>query len=64
MKDLLSGRTRDHVLAYLRFTSDLAQRAEHGASREKELLTTDDARRLVSHTLLAMNEADRAMGSA
>lgn len=59
----LSAKTRDHVLAYIRLTSDLAQRAEHGASREKESLTADDARRLVSHTMLAMNETDRACGS-
>jgi hypothetical protein len=59
----ISTKTRDHVLAYIRLTSDLAQRAEHGASREKESLTADDARRLVSHTMLAMNEADRACGS-
>jgi hypothetical protein len=60
----ISPRTRDHLLAYFRMTSDLAQRAEHGAAREKEPLTADDARRLVSHTLLAMNETDRALRNA
>lgn len=50
------------LVSYWGTVSDLAQRQEHAASREKEDLTTEDARRLVFHTMLVMFEVDRLCG--
>ena len=56
----LSDKTRELTLAYFGTASDLAQRQEHGAIREKEPLTADDGRRVVFHTMLAMYEVRQA----
>ena len=57
----LSETTRDHLVAYFGMTSDLAQREEHGAAKEGKPLTSEDARRLVYHSLLAMYEIDQVL---
>jgi hypothetical protein len=49
------------LLGYWRAVSDLAQRQEHAARRENETLRVEDARRLVSQTLIVMYEVDRAL---
>jgi hypothetical protein len=54
----------DRLVKYWRAVSDLAQRQEHAASREKEALTTEDARRLVFQTLIVMVEIDSALNRA
>ena len=56
-----SASVQAHLNALLSFwgtLSDLAQRQEHGATREREALTADDARRLVLQTLILMHELD------
>jgi hypothetical protein len=53
-----------HLLDYWRAVSDLAQRQEHAASREKRPLGVDDARRLVFQTLVVMAEIDSALQMA
>lgn len=50
----------DALLAYWGCVSDLVQRQEHGAEREKESLNWEDARRVVFQTLVVMYELDRA----
>lgn len=50
------------LIAYWGSVSDLAQRQTHGAEREGDDLTGEDARRLLFHTLLVMYEFDRALG--
>lgn len=52
----------DALLVYWGTVSDLAQRQEHGASRDKAPLEWEDSRRLVFQTLLVMYEIDRAVG--
>lgn len=57
-----SERLSDYADALVRYwgsVSDLAQRQVHGAKREKESLTEDDARRLVFHTMIVMFEVAR-----
>jgi hypothetical protein len=49
------------LLDYWRAVSDLAQRQEHAASREKRPIGVDDARRLVFQTLVVMAEIDSAL---
>jgi hypothetical protein len=44
--------------------SDLAQRQEHGASKEGEPITWLDGKRLVFATLFVLSECDRAFGRA
>jgi hypothetical protein len=51
----------DALLAYWGTTSDLAQRQEHGAQKEGEVLTWEDSRRLVFHTAIVMVEIDRTL---
>ena len=51
----------DALLAYWGTVSDLVQRQEHGAEKEGEDLTWEDARRVVVHSLLVMYEVDRAL---
>jgi hypothetical protein len=48
------------LLAYWGTVSDLAQRQEHGASREREALTAEDSRRLILQTLVVMHEVEHA----
>ena len=52
----------DALLAYWGTLSDLAQRQEHGAQKEGETITWEDARRLVFQTVNVMVELDRALG--
>jgi hypothetical protein len=52
------------LLAYWGTVSDLAQRQEHGASRERESLTAEDSRRLILQTLVVMHEVERATSPA
>lgn len=52
----------DALLAYWGTLSDLAQRQEHGAQKEGEPLTWEDARRLVFQTVNVMSEIDRTLG--
>jgi hypothetical protein len=62
----ISARARTMVTAlldYWRAVSDLAQRQEHGAAKEGESLTREDARRLLHHAALVMYEVDRAVTS-
>jgi hypothetical protein len=49
----------DALVRYWGTTSDLAQRQEHGATREGEPLSSEDARRLIFHATLVMYEIDR-----
>jgi hypothetical protein len=51
----------DALLSYWGTVSDLVQRQEHGAEKEGEDLTWEDARRVVVHSLLVMYEVDRAL---
>jgi hypothetical protein len=55
------GAFLDALLAYWGTVSDLAQRQEHAAGREKESLGYDDARRIVFQTMLVMYEIDNAL---
>lgn len=52
------------LVAYWGTVSDLAQRQEHAASRNGEPLTSEDARRLIFHTMLVMFEVDRLLRQA
>lgn len=49
------------LVSYWGTVSDLDQRQAHQASREKEKLTREDARRAILYTLLVMVEVDRAV---
>lgn len=51
----------DKLIEYWHAVSNLAQRQEHAASREKDPLTDDDARRVVFQTLNVMVEIDSAL---
>ena len=51
----------DALLAYWGTVSDLAQRQEHGAQREGEALSWEDARRLVFQSAVVMYEVDRSV---
>lgn len=51
------------LIEYWGTTSDLANRQEHGARRERDRLRAEDAQRLVFHTVLVMTEIDRALNS-
>ena len=51
----------DALVRYWGTTSDLAQRQEHGATREGEPLSSEDARRLIFHAALVMYEVDRLL---
>jgi Phage integrase family len=51
------------LLAYWRAVSDLAQRQEHAGLREAEVLTEEDARRIIFETMLVMFEVDRALAA-
>lgn len=51
----------DALLAYWGTVSDLVQRQEHGAQREKEALRWEDARRVTFQTLVVMFEIDKAL---
>ena len=53
---------QEALLQYFGTVSDLAQRQEHGAAREKEPLTPDDARRVVFYSMLVMHELDQSLG--
>lgn len=57
----LSDKTREVVLAYFGTASDLAQRQEHGALRDKRPLSDNDGRRVVFHTMLAMYEVHQTL---
>ena len=46
----------DAMLAYWGELTDLVQRQEHSATKEGEVLTTDDSRRVVFHTAIVMYE--------
>lgn len=50
------------LLTYFGAVSDLIQRQEHGALKEGEPLTWEDARRVVFQAALVMFELDRALG--
>ena len=52
----------DALLAYWGTVSDLVQRQEHGALREQEPLTWEDARRVVFQTAIIMFEIAQAAG--
>lgn len=51
----------DALIRYYGTLSDLVERQEHGANKEGEELTWDDARRIVFHTLIVMQELDRTL---
>lgn len=50
----------DALLTYWGTVSDLVQRQEHGAARDKEPLTWEDARRIVFQTAIVMFEIARS----
>jgi hypothetical protein len=50
------------LIAYFGVVSDLAQRQEHGAQKEREPLKWEDARRIVFQTAMLMFELDRTLG--
>jgi hypothetical protein len=52
----------DALLDYWGTLSDLVQRQEHGAAKEGEHLTWEDAQRVVFHTAVLMWEIDRSLG--
>ncbi len=49
------------LLAYFGTVNDLVQRQEHGAQKQGDPLTWEDARRVVFHCGLVMYELDRAL---
>ncbi len=51
----------DALVAYWGTLSDLVQRQEHGAAKEGEQLTWEDAQRVVFHTAVVMWEIDRSL---
>jgi hypothetical protein len=51
----------DSLLSYWGCVHDLVQRQEHGALKEGEKLTWEDARRVVFQTLIIMYEVDRTV---
>ena len=51
----------DALIAYWGTVSDLASRQEHGAQREGEPLTREDARRIVFQTAVVMFETHRSL---
>jgi hypothetical protein len=53
----------DALIVYWGTVSDLAQRQEHGASKQGEPLGAEDARRVVFYTGLVMYELDWSLGS-
>jgi hypothetical protein len=53
----------DALVPYWGSVSDLAQRQEHGAEKEGEPLSAEDARRLLFHTMCVMHEVDRSIWS-
>jgi hypothetical protein len=61
-QETASSRVAAHgeaLVAYWGTVSDLANRQAHSATREKETLGAEDARRLIFHTMLVMFEVDR-----
>jgi hypothetical protein len=54
----------DTLLAYWGTVSDLVQRQEHGAQREKAALVWSDARRVVFHVAIVMFEIDQALSNS
>lgn len=52
------------ILAYWGTVSDLVQRQEHGAQREREPLVWEDGRRVVFQTAVVMFEIDSALSRA
>jgi len=51
----------DALLPFWGTVSDLVQRQEHGAQRERDSLKWEDARRVAFQTLIVMYEIDRAL---
>lgn len=51
----------DALLAYWGTVSDLVQRQEHGAQREGDTLSWEDARRLAFQSAVVMYEVDRSV---
>lgn len=51
----------DALLVYWGTLSDLVQRQEHGALKEGEYLTSEDARRVVFHAAVVMFELDQSL---
>jgi len=51
----------DALLVYWGTVSDIVQRQEHGAQKEGEALTFEDARRVVFQTAIVMYEIDRSL---
>jgi hypothetical protein len=51
----------DTLVAHWGNVSDLVQRQEHGAQKEKSPLVWEDARRVVFHSAIVMFEVDRAL---
>jgi hypothetical protein len=49
------------LIGYWGAVSDLAERQKHGAQKEGDDLGVEDARRLVFHLLIVMNEIDRSL---
>ena len=60
--DSAVGSWVDALVSYWGTVSDLAQRQEHGATKEREPLFWEDGRRLVFQTAMVMYELDRALG--
>lgn len=54
----------DALLAYWGCVNDLVQRQEHGALKEGENLTWEDARRVVFQTMIVMYEVDREVAGS
>lgn len=52
------------LVAYWGSVSDLAERQEHGAAKDGETLDAEDARRLIFHLLIVMNEIDRSLAGS
>lgn len=61
---LRNGTTKEFLSAILQYwgtVSDLVQKQEHDAQSEKEILTLEDAKRIVFHTMIIMYEFDRTI---
>lgn len=56
-----AGSFLDALVVYWGTLSDLVQRQEHGATKEGEPLTWEDAQRVVFHTAVVMWEIDRSL---
>jgi hypothetical protein len=61
MSEKVAALSQDVLVPYWGTVSDLVQRQVHGAEREREPLTRDDAARVLMQTFMVMYELDRSV---